>query len=106
MSPTLWSLLGGSIAILAEYLYRSLPGPWHAHWWLWVPLTVAISVCVWHIVNAPGVSLLQAFVVWTCATVALRVFVCLVLLRDPVSPGTWAALGLIVTARIIQQVWK
>jgi hypothetical protein len=106
MYQILWSIAGGVVAIGAEYLYRTLPGPWSAHWWLWTPITVLISLCVWHIVNTPGASLLSAFVIWTSTTIVLRTFVCLVLLKDPVSSGTWAAMGLIVLARIIQQVWK
>lgn len=107
MNPTLWSVLGGSLAILGEYLYRSHPGAsWLTHAWLWVPLSAAVSLCVYHIVNAPGQSLLSAFIIWTATTVVLRTCVCVFILHDKVSPGTWAALCLLVIARIIQQVWK
>lgn len=51
-------------------------------------------------------TLIGAFVVWTFATLFARVAVCVFVLHDRVPPGTWAALALIVLARIIQQVWK
>jgi hypothetical protein len=101
-----WSVFGGAVAIGSEYLYRTFPGSWISHIWLWLPLTLCVSLCVFHIVNAPGASLLSAFVIWTSTTIVLRTFVCLVLLRDPVSRGTWAAIVLLIFARIIQQVWK
>lgn len=107
MNPTLWSMVGGVLAIGSEYLYRSYPGvSWFSHLWLWLPLTLGISLCVYHIVNTPGQTLLSAFVVWTATTIVLRTLVCVFILHDKVSPGTWAALGLLVLARIIQQVWK
>ena len=106
MNATLWSLLGGLLAITCEMLYRKLPGPWVDYWFLWVPLTIGISVCVHGLVNSPGVSLIASFIVYSSTTLVLRTLVCVFILRDPVSPGTWAALGLLVAARIIQQVWK
>lgn len=107
MTPTLWSLLGGAVAILGEYLYRQHPGTsWFSHLWLWLPLSALVSLCVYHIVNTPGQTLLSAFIVWTATTIVLRTLVCVFILHDKVSPGTWVALALLVIARIIQQVWK
>jgi multidrug transporter EmrE-like cation transporter len=107
MTPTLWSVLGGALAILGEYLYRSYPGTsWLSNAWMWVPLTCAVSLCVYHIVNTPGQTLLSAFIIWTATTIVLRTLVCVFLLHDTVTPGTWAAMGLLVIARITQQVWK
>jgi hypothetical protein len=106
MNPTLWSILGGSLAITCEMLYRKLPGPWLDHWYFWVPLTIGISVCVHGLVNAPGVSLIASFIVYTSTTLVLRTLVCLFILHDKVTPGTWVAIVLLVIARIIQQVWK
>jgi hypothetical protein len=106
MHATLWSIGGGILAIGSEYLYRSMPGPWSRHLWLWLPLTLGISLCVHHIVNTPGVSLLGSFIIWTATTLILRTIVCVFILHDTVTPGTWAAIVLLVIARIIQQVWK
>ncbi len=106
MNPTLAALLGGATAILGEYLYRVTPGPWHRNLHMWVPLTLLISYCVHELVRAPGMTLIGAFVVWTFATLFCRVAVSVFVLHDKVPPGTWAALVLIVFARIIQQVWK
>lgn len=106
MNPILASIVGGAIAILGEYLYRVTPGPWWRHLHIWIPLTLAISYCVHTLVRAPGMTLIGAFVVWTFATLLCRVFVSVFVLHDKVPPGTWAALALIVLARIVQQVWK
>lgn len=106
MNPTLWSMLGGALAILGEYLYRTMRGSWFDNWLVFTPLTVLVSICVWHLVRTPGVSLLGSFVIWTATTIFLRTLVCVFVLHDKVTPGTWAALGLLVLARIIQQVWK
>ena len=106
MNPTLASLLGGLTAILGEYLYRITPGPWYRNLWMWLPLTLLVSFCVHELVKAPGMTLVGAFVVWTFATLFARVAVCVFVLHDHVTPGTWCALALIVFARIIQQVWK
>lgn len=106
MNPTIASLLGGFTAILGEYLYRITPGPWYRNLWMWLPLTLIVSFCVHEIVKAPGMTLIGAFVVWTFATLGARVLVSVFVLHDRVPPGTWAALVLIVFARIIQQVWK
>lgn len=106
MTPTLWSIAGGIVAVLCEYLYRTLPGPWHHYLYLWIPMQVFIGYVVYRIVQAPGTSLLAAFVVWSCATLTCRVLLCVVVLQDKVALGTWIALALIILARISQQVWK
>lgn len=106
MNPTLWSIVGGATAIFGEYMYRATPGSWTSRLWLFLPLTLLVSYSVFNLVRAPGVSLLGAFVVWTATTIVLRVLVCVCVLHDPVTKGTWAALALLVLARIIQQVWK
>jgi len=106
MNATLASILGGLTAICGEYLYRITPGPWYRNLWMWLPITLLISFCVHELVKAPGVTLIGAFVIWTCTTLVTRIFFCVFILHDKVAPGTWAALALIVFARIIQQVWK
>lgn len=108
MSATLWSIIGGFVAIGAEFMYRTSPPgeTWFSRAWLWIPLSALVSLCVFHIVRAPGASLLSAFIVWTCTTIIVRTFVCIFILHDPVSKGTWLAIALLVAARIAQQVWK
>lgn len=106
MPLTVWSILGGIVAIFAEYLYRRLPGPWHHYIYLWIPIQLFIGYVVCKIVQSPGTSLIAAFITWSVATLACRVLLTVFILHDKVTPGTWAGLGLLVCARIIQQVWK
>lgn len=101
MSPAfLWGIGAGVPAVLAEYLYRTLPGPWYHYLYLWIPLQVAIGYCIYRLVNAPGNTLLDAFVVWALCTTGLRVFASVVLLHEQIKLGTWVALGLLILANI------
>jgi hypothetical protein len=95
------------IAIGLEYTYRTMPAPWSSgpHFVLFMALQTVIGICIYKIVTTPHTSLIAAFIVWACATIVLRVIVTLIL-KDPVSPGTWAALALLVTARIVQHFWR
>ena len=101
----LWGLLAAVPAVTAEYLYRTLPGPWLRHLYLWLPLQLSIGYCIYRLVNIPNTALLDAFVVWAFSTIAMRVFVSVVLLHDDVRGGTWFALGLIAMARLAQVAW-
>ena len=106
LSPAaFWGLVAAIPAVLAEYLYRVLPGPWWQYLWIWIPFSLSISYAINRLVKVPQTALLDAFVIWAFSTMALRVVVTLALLRDPVRQGTWIALGLIVLARCIQAWW-
>lgn len=101
-----WALTGASFAVICEYLYRVLPNPWWHYLWLWIPLQTFIGYTVYRLVTLPNVSLIDAFIFWTFGTIAMRVFVSLVLLDDVVKPGTWVALGLVIAARVAQHFWR
>lgn len=101
----LWGLLAAVPAVTAEYLYRTLEGSWLRHLYLWVPLQLSISYCIYRLVNIPGAALVDAFVVWSFSTVFMRVFVSVALLGESVRGGTWYALALIVMARVAQVAW-
>lgn len=107
MNITLWSMVAAVVAVAAEYSYRILPAPWSNCWHfaLFVLWQTLIGICVYKIVTTPHTSLIAAFIVWACATILLRVVVTLIL-KDPVTPGTWAALALLVMARIVQHYWR
>ena len=92
-------------AVTAEYLYRTVEGPWWKYLWLWTPLQLAIGYCVYRLVTIPQTSLLDAFVVFAFSTTALRVFVTVAVLGDPVKGGTWFALALLILARVAQTWW-
>ena len=106
MGPaTLWGLGAAVPAVLCEYLYRTLPGPWWSYLYLWVPMQLAIGYSIYRLVTVPQTSLLDAFVVWAFSTMVMRVFLTTVILGDVVRFGTWIALGLIILARTAQAVW-
>ena len=106
MSATLWALLAGSLAVGCEYAYRTLPGTWWHYLWAWVPLQTFIGYCVYRLVNTPGTSLIDAFIVWTFATVFLRLAASVWLLGETLRPGVAAALALVLVARVVQVTWR
>lgn len=103
---SLWGLMGGGMAVLNEYLYRVLPGEWWHYIYMWVPIQLAISYCIYRIVTTPNTNLIDAIIVFTVSTLACRIFVTVYVLHDKVGPGTWVALALLVTARLVQVAWK
>ena len=105
MQLALWGLVAAVPAVSAEYLYRVLPGPWSRYLWLWVPIGLTVSYAIYRLVTTPKTSLIGAFVVWAFSTTIIRVFLSVVILRDTIDSGTWAALGLVVAARVVQLVW-
>lgn len=106
MTVILWSLAAAVVAIGAEYLYRTLTHPWWCYLWLWIPMQLFIGYAIYRLVTVPGVPLIGAFVTWSVCTLAIRVGVSIFVLHDRIAPGTWIAVGLLVLAKIAQQVWK
>jgi multidrug transporter EmrE-like cation transporter len=102
---TLWALGAAFPAVLAEYLYRRLEGPWEQYWYVWTPIALSVSYCICQLVRTPNSSLLDAFVVWAFSTTAMRVCVSLLILGESIKGGTWFALGLLLMARIAQTFW-
>lgn len=102
---TLWGLGAAIPAVLAEYLYKTLPGPWWHYLWIWMPFQLTIGYCIYRLVTIPNTALLDAFVVWAFSTTFMRVFISVVLLHDHIKGGTWFALGLLFMARVAQVFW-
>lgn len=101
MSPAvLWGLAAAVPAVTAEYLYRTLEGPWSKHLYLWIPLQVLIGYAIYRLVTTPNQTLVDAFITWTLCTTALRVFASVTLLGETVRLGTWVALGLVLLAQL------
>lgn len=106
MNPLLWSILAAIPAVGLEYCYRALRGSWLTFLWLYAPASILISFCIYRLVNQPGVPLVGALIFWSVSVIGLRILVTVVLLKDHVPPGTWAALVLLVLARIVQAMWR
>jgi hypothetical protein len=102
---TLWGLAAAVPAVTAEYLYRTLPGPWWHYLYLWVPMQLSIGYFIYRLVAIPNTALMDAFIVWAFSTTFMRVAISTVLLHDHVKGGTWFALGLLIMARIAQSFW-
>jgi multidrug transporter EmrE-like cation transporter len=103
----LWGLGAAFPAVLAEYLYKTMP-PWQDWWemlWAWIPLQLTIGYCIFRLVTIPQSTLLDAFIVWALSTTAMRVFVSVVLLGETIKGGTWFALGLLIMAKLAQTFW-
>ncbi len=106
MNAGIWWALGAAFpAVIAEYLYRTLPGSWLSNIWLWIPLQLSIGYCIYKLVTTPNTTLLDAFVIWAFSTTAMRVLVSVGLLGETIKGGTWFALGLLAMARIAQTFW-
>lgn len=103
VSPATWFGLGAALpAVLCEWLYRVLPGPWSSYLYLWVPLGLAISYCISQLVRMPNTSLVDAFIVFAFSTAVMRIVLTTVVLGDTVKAVTWIALGLLILARVVQ----
>lgn len=109
MLSIMWSLIAAASAIGAEYLYRTLPGlpgNWLRYIWLWTPMQLLTGYCIYRLVTVPGTPLVGALILWSFATIGVRIIVSAFVLHDKIPPGTWAALGLLVIARIVQSTWR
>lgn len=106
MNSTVIGILTAIPAITSEYLYKSRGGDWWSDLHIYLPLQLCISYGVFRLVTAPGTTLLDAFVVWAFSTVVMRCAVSQFVLGEHVSPGTWAALCLLLIARWVQYTWK
>lgn len=108
MIQTLWSLVAAVVAVGLEYTYRTMPAPWTNAWHLLVfaLAQIFIGVSIYKIVTTPGTTLIGAFIVWSFATVLTRTLVSVFVLDERVPPGTWIAVGLLLMARVAQQVWR
>ena len=101
----LWGLGAGVPAVVLEYLYRTLPGPWWSHWWIWAPLGGLIQYSIYRLVTVPGVTLLDALVVFAGCTAGGRILATY-LLGDTIRNGTWVAFGLVMTANLVRAYWR
>jgi hypothetical protein len=112
ISPAaLYGLLAAIPAVLAEYLYRVLPGTdgtfegWLKYIWIWIPFQLAIGFFIYKLVSVPNTSLLDAFIVWAFATTFMRVLLTVFVLGDTVKGGTWFALALLILANVAKTFW-
>ena len=98
-------MAAAAAAVACEYCYRTIGNPVH-YWYVFLPVQCFIGYSIYKIVTVPGTPLVGALIVWSFATIFMRVFVSGVILRDTIAPGIWAALALLVLARITQTYWK
>lgn len=106
MTATYWGLLGSTLAVLIEFSFKKLPGGYMMWAWLWVPGGVAVNYIVYRLLTSPGTSMIDAFIIWTFSTILLRLALSVFVLQEYITPGTWAALGLLIVARVLQLYWK
>ena len=110
MSPAILFGLGAGVpAILAEYLYKqpwATEGPWLKYLWLWAPIQLTIGYSIYRLVNIPGMSILDAFVVFAFCTTFLRILLSAFILNQPIATGTWVAFSLIILANFARTFWS
>lgn len=107
MAPaTVWGLAAAVPAVILEYLFRRLEGPWHSYWYIFIPAACFINYAVCQLVRQPGLNLIDAFIVFAFSTMLSRALLSVFVLGDHVGPGTWFALALLLMARIAQVGWK
>lgn len=106
LSPvTYWGLAAAIPAVLLEYLFRRLSGPYFSYWYVFIPLAIVINYAVCQLVRQPNVNLIDAFIVFAFCTTLSRVALSLFVLGDKVNTGTWIALSLLLLARLAQSFW-
>jgi sulfite exporter TauE/SafE len=105
---TVWffTIVSAFCAVGMEYLYRTLPGSWVSHLWIWLPCALVVNYSIYRLVTMPGTPLIGALVMWSFATIISRTLISFFLLRDTIAPGVWCALVLMIAARITQSYWK
>lgn len=106
MTAYIWGLGAGLPAVVAEYLYRTLPGSWFSHLYIWLPIQLLIGYSIYRLVNSPGVTLLDSLVVFAFCTASFRLFTSIVLLDDTIRTGTWIAFGLVMLANLVKVYWR
>lgn len=106
MNATWWGFLGAAVAVYLEYCYRMWSGTYLQNVAYWIIPYMFVSYCIYKLVTAPQTSLIEAFVIWACSTMILRILVSLFMLHEQSTPGTWTALGLVLAARIVQNYWR
>lgn len=107
MNPLiLYSLLAGVTAVVAEGLYVRWTAPWWHGLWLWIPMQLLIGYSVYRLVTSPSLSLLDAFVMFALVTAALRIAIAVLVLRQDIAPGAWAAFVLLIAANFIRHYWR
>jgi hypothetical protein len=103
---TLWGLAAAVPAVALEYLFRRLDGPWHSYWYIFIPAACFINYAVCQLVRQPGLSLIDAFIIFAFSTTISRICLSAFVLGDQVGPGSWFAVALLLMARIVQVGWK
>lgn len=103
MSIYLWGVIAAVTAISYEWLYATHDSFWQRQ--VLVPVLAGswiIPYCVFKMVKGSP-NLIVALVVFSFCTAALRVAITL-FLKQPVGPGTWAALGLLILSQIARKI--
>lgn len=99
----LFGMVGGLLAVATEFAMKRHGFAWTANVWWLVPVAVGINYCVYRLVQGPP-SVIAAFVLFAATTLTARVLGSL-LLGQHIGVGTWAAVGLMVTATVLR-LWR
>ena len=102
MGLMLWPWIGGLAAVFVEFYFRTHPSV--PYWRQWIPalLGMVVNFAVFKIFTSAS-SLLAGFVAFSTATLIVRVFLSVAILREAVGGRTWAAVLLLVAAKFLMR---
>ena len=100
----LWALIAATLAVGLEVLYRR-GWDWLEHWWLFIPMAVAVNFSVYKLVTN-GPSLLVAIVAFSLFTILMRALASQFLLGEAVARGNLIAVAALVIAAVVGQFWR
>jgi len=99
------AISSGLLAAGIEVSYRMVhPWTW-IHWVIAAPLNVALAVLIFLLVTRAE-AFVQAMVLFGLSALLARIVSVMVVLHEPVTKGTIAALVLLVIAAVVRGTWK
>ena len=100
----LWAFLAAWLAVTLEVLYKK-DFAWGDYWWLFIPVSAAISYSLFRLVTG-GPTLLLSIVVFTLSTLTLRSLASQFLLGEPLARGNLVAFCALGLAVVAGHLWK
>jgi len=98
-------LLGGSAAVACETIFRLHGGTYGQVATLTLVLAGITNYGVFHSMKL-GNSLIEGMVIWTTATVGLRLLSTFFILHETPHLGNWIGFTLVVAASLISKFWR
>lgn len=95
-----WPWIGGLAAVLTEAYFRAHRDTPYLAQWPPIVLGLLVNYSVYRIM-LEATSLLNGFIVFSLATLLLRILATTVWFGEPVTAGTWTALVFLILAKAL-----